>query len=176
MILQMRYYGDPILRKRAQPVLEITDEIREICHNMIETMRHYDGIGLAAPQVGYLLRIFVSNVAYEDEKGDIHLCEPKVYINPTLSNPSDALVERSEGCLSIPKLYAAVARPLSIDLEAQDMEGTLFQEKCYGYQARNRMHEKDHLDGVLFIDRIKGKRRTELEPALRRIKQQYYQP
>jgi len=174
MILQMRYFGDPILRKTALSVGEITDEIRAICHNMIETMLHYDGIGLAAPQVGYLLRIFVSNVAYEDEKGEIHLGEPKVYINPHLTHPSEALVERSEGCLSIPKLYAAVARPLSIELEATDLNGVLFQEQCYGYTARNRMHENDHLNGVLFIDRIKGKRRTALEPSLLRIKQQYY--
>jgi peptide deformylase len=172
VILRLRYYGDPILRKTAEPVFEITEEVKEICHNMIETMLHYDGIGLAAPQVGYLLRIFVSNVAHEDENGELHLGEPKVYINPTLTNPSDALVERSEGCLSIPKLYAAVVRPLSIDLEATDLEGNRFQETCYGYQARNRMHENDHLNGVLFIDRIKGKRRTALDPALRRIKQQ----
>jgi peptide deformylase len=176
MILQMRYYGDPILRKTAKPILEITDEIKEICYRMIETMLHYDGVGLAAPQVGYLLRIFVSNMVHEDEKGEVHLGQPKIYINPTLSNPSDVLVERSEGCLSIPKLYAAVARPLSIDLEAQDIDGNLFQESCYGYPARNRMHENDHLNGVLYIDRIKGKRRTALEPALRRIKQAYYKP
>jgi len=174
VILKLRYYGDPILRQTAAPILEVTDEIREICHNMIETMLHYDGIGLAATQVGYLLRIFVSNVAYEDDKGELHLGEPKVFINPSLTNPSDILVERSEGCLSIPKLYAAVARPLSIDLEATNLEGNLFQEQCYGYQARNRMHENDHLNGVLFIDRIKGKRRTALDPALRRIKQQYF--
>jgi peptide deformylase len=169
----MRYYGDPILRQAAKPVEEITDEIRAICHNMVETMLHCEGIGLAAPQVGYLLRIFVSNVAYEDEKGEVHLGEPKIYINPALTNPSETLAERSEGCLSIPKLYAPVARPLTIDLEATDLEGNQFHEQCYGYQARNRMHENDHLNGVLFIDRIKGKRRTELEPALRRIKQQF---
>ncbi len=173
MILQMRYYGDPILRQQAKPVEAITDEIREICKNMIATMNHYEGIGLAAPQVGYLLRIFVSPVDYEDENGELHLTDPKVYINPVLINPSDALVERSEGCLSIPKLYAAVARPLSIEIEAMDLDGNIFRETCYGYQARNRMHEVDHLNGVLFIDRIKGKRRTELEPTLRRIKQQY---
>lgn len=174
MTLQMRYYGDPILRQKALPVEKITDEIREICNNMIQTMMHYDGIGLAAPQVGYLLRIFISNVDHEDAEGEIHLCPPKVYINPVVSNPSDIMVERSEGCLSIPKLYAAVARPFSIDLEAMDLEGNSFHEQCYGYQARNRMHEIDHLNGTLFIDRIKGKRRTELDPALRRIKQQYY--
>ena len=128
MILQLLYYGNPILRKTAKPVDEITDEIRAICHNMVETMLHYQGIGLAAPQVGHLLRIFVSNVDYEDENGEIHLRAPKIYINPTISNPSDALVERSEGCLSIPKLYAAVARPLSIELEATDINGNLFTE------------------------------------------------
>lgn len=172
----MRYYNDPILRRKAEEVTEITDEIRQFCHDMVETMLHYDGIGLAATQVGRLLRIFVSNVAYEDENGEIHLAEPKVYINPVLTNPSESLVERSEGCLSIPKLYAPVLRPLSIHLEAIDLEGNHFTEECYGYQARNRMHENDHLNGVLFIDRIKGKRRTQLEPALKKIKQQYSNP
>lgn len=170
----MRYYGDPVLREKAKPVEEITDEIRELCHNMIETMLHYNGIGLAATQVGYLWRIFVSNVEFEDENGELHLGEPKVYINPVLTNPSETLVERSEGCLSIPKLYAAVTRPLKIELEALDIDGKPFREECYGYQARNRMHENDHLNGVLFIDRIKGKRRNELDAPLRRIKQQYY--
>lgn len=174
MILKLRYYGDSLLRQTAKPVEMINDEIREICQNMLETMKHYNGIGLSAPQVGYLLRIFVSNVAYEDEKGELHLGEPKVYINPILTSPSYTLVERSEGCLSIPKLYLAISRPLSIHLEATDIHGNQFHEECYGYQARNRMHENDHLNGVLFIDRIKGKRRTEIEPTLRRIKQQYF--
>jgi peptide deformylase len=174
VILKLRYYGDPILRQIAQPVETITDEVREICHNLVETMLHYDGIGLAAPQVGILLRIFVTNVEYEDEKGEIHLGEPKIYINPVLSNPSHSIVERSEGCLSIPKFYLAIPRPLSIHLEATDLNGNQFHEECYGYQARNRMHEVDHLNGVLFVDRVKGKRRTEIEPNLRRIKQQYY--
>ncbi|MCC5831990.1 MAG: peptide deformylase [Chlamydiales bacterium] len=173
MILQLRYYGDPVLRKKAQPVEEITDEIRQLCRDMIETMLAVNGIGLAAPQVGHLLRIFVSNVAYEDQEGEVHLGDPVVYINPVISEPSDMLVERSEGCLSIPKLYAAVARPLKITVEALDIEGNPFKKECYGYLARNIMHENDHLNGVLFIDRIKGKRRTLLEPELRRIKQHY---
>jgi peptide deformylase len=173
MKLKLCYYGDPILRKVAKPVEKITDEIRELCHNMVETMKGCDGIGLAAPQVGYLLRIFVSNLASEDEKGELHLGEPKIYINPILTAPSEALVERNEGCLSIPKLYLPIVRPLSIHLEATDLEGNTFHEECYGYPARNRMHENDHLNGVLFIDRIKGKRRTEIEPELRRIKQYY---
>lgn len=174
MKLPLRYYGDPILRQKAQPVEAITEEIRQLCLDMIETMLAYNGIGLAAPQVGHLVRIFVSNVAYEDEEGEVHLGDPVVYINPVLVEPSDSLVERSEGCLSIPKLYAAVARPLKITVEAMDIEGKSFTKECYGYHARNIMHENDHLNGVLFIDRIKGKRRTLLEPELRRIKLQYY--
>lgn len=174
MKLPLRYYGDPILRQKAQPVEAITEEIRQLCLDMIETMLAYNGIGLAAPQVGHLVRIFVSNVAYEDGEGEVHLGDPVVYINPVLVEPSDSLVERSEGCLSIPKLYAAVARPLKITVEAMDIEGKSFTKECYGYHARNIMHENDHLNGVLFIDRIKGKRRTLLEPELRRIKLQYY--
>lgn len=174
MILDLCYYGDPILRQKAEDVKEITEEIRQFCRDMIETMLHYNGIGLAATQVGSLLRIFVSNVEREDENGEVHLSEPRVYINPVLINPSDVLVERSEGCLSIPKLYASVARPLSIDVEALDIDGKPFKRECYGYLARNMMHENDHLNGVLFIDRIKGKKRTILEPELKRIKQQYY--
>ncbi len=173
MKLNVRYYGDPILRQKAEPVEKITEEIRQLCLDMCETMLSFNGIGLAAPQVGRLLRIFISNVAWEDERGELHLSEPKIYINPVLTAPSDTTAERSEGCLSIPKLYAAVDRPLTIHLDALDIEGNPFSEDCYGYVARNRMHENDHLNGVLFIDRIKGKRRSQLEPALRLIKQQY---
>ena len=174
MKLPLHYYGDPALRQKAEPVKEITEEIRTLCRDMVETMLAYNGIGLAATQVGQMVRIFVSNVAFEDKEGEVQLGDPIVYINPVLSEPSDTLVERSEGCLSIPKLYAAVARPLKITVEALDIEGNPFKKECYGYHARNIMHENDHLNGVLFIDRIKGKRRTLLEPELRRIKQQYY--
>lgn len=173
MKLDLRYYGDPILREKAKPIEEITDEIRNLAADMIETMNSYKGIGLAAPQVGVLLRMFISNLVSEDEQGELHYGEPMVFINPVISNPSDVLVERSEGCLSIPQLYYSVLRPLTITLEATDLEGNSFKEECYGYVARNRMHENDHLNGVLFIDRIKGKRRNEIEPYLRQIRQKY---
>jgi peptide deformylase len=173
MILQLKYYGDPILRKKAQEVKEITPEIQQLARDMIETMEATDGIGLAATQVGHLLRIYVSNVDYEREDGEVIIGEPRVYINPVLSSPSEALVERSEGCLSIPKLYAAVVRPLSIVVDALDINGVPFRRECYGYLARNMMHENDHLNGVLFIDRIQGKARQELDAPLRAIKKKY---
>lgn len=173
MRLKIRYYGDPILRVQAKPVSSITEDIRKLAADMIETMLACNGIGLAANQVGELVRIFVSNLDYEDEQGEIHLCDPVVYINPVLSDPSDTLVERSEGCLSIPSLTAPVVRPFTVKVEALDLNGNLFKKECCGYLARNIMHENDHLNGVLFVDRIKGKRRSQLEPKLRLIKTQY---
>ncbi len=170
---EILYYGDPILREKCKPIEAITDDIRQLARDLIDTMVAYDGVGLAAPQVGVLLRIFVSNVDFEDENGELHLCEPRVYINPTLTNAGDAIVERSEGCLSLPKLYLAVPRPISVTVEATDLNGTRFKRECYGYLARNMMHENDHLNGVLFFDWIKGKRRTQIEPQLRMIKQKY---
>lgn len=174
MILPLRYYGDPILRKRAQPIEKITDEIRQLSLNMAETMVAAKGIGLAGNQIGVLLRVFVSNVDYEDEQGELHLCEAKVYINPEITAPSEAIVECNEACLSIPGLKAPVIRPLSIILEYTDLEGNRLSQKNSGYPARCFMHETDHLNGKLFIDRIKGKKRRELDPQLRLIKQEYY--
>jgi peptide deformylase len=147
MKLPLRYYGDPILRQKAEPIEKITDEIKQLAHDMIETMIASNGIGLAANQVGHLVRMFVSILEKEDEKGNLHYGPPRVYINPILSNPSSTLVEMSEGCLSLPKLYIAVARPLTIHIEALDLEGNPFFEDCHGYVARNRMHENDHLNG-----------------------------
>lgn len=173
MKLNLRYYGDPILRKKAKPVEKITEEIKQLCRDMIETMVVLNGWGLAAPQVGHLLRIFISPITHENEKGEVQTGEPKVFINPMISDPNEVYVERSEGCLSVPKLFLPIPRPLTIKLEALDIDGNSFSEECYGYVARNRMHENDHLNGVLFFDRIKGRKRTEIEPILRRIKQEY---
>lgn len=170
MILDLSYYGDPVLRKKAEPVMEITDEIRELVKNMIVTMNHWKGVGLAAPQVGVSLRIYVSNIDFEDDLGEVHFCEPKVYINPILTNRSEIMVEKSEACLSIPGLYAPVSRPLSVEVEALNLEGQKFTEKTTRYLARCMMHENDHLDGVLFIDRIKGKLRKEIELELKKFK------
>lgn len=170
---RLRYYGDPVLRKKAEPVAEITEEIRHLVHTMYELMEKHNGCGLAATQVGELLRLFVSNVDREEPNGEVILGPPRVYINPILSNPSEIMVERGEACLSIPKLYLPVQRPMSITVVATDLEGKQFTHECSGFLARNMMHENDHLNGVLFIDRVKGKLRNEAEPFLRKIKQTY---
>lgn len=177
MKLPIRYYGDPVLREIAKPIEKITDEIRELAANMVETMHAANnGIGLAANQVGVLLRIFVSIVDYEDNHGELHYRAPRAIINPVLSEPSNALIECGEGCISFPKLYLPIARPRTIILDAIDIEGNPIHEECVGYVARHMMHETDHLNGVLFVDRVKGKRRNEIEPVLRQIKLKYYKP
>lgn len=175
MRLAMRYYGDPILRQKAENVKEITEEIKTLISNMAETMKAEKGVGLAAPQIGVSLRIFITNIDYEDDEGNIfYLEEPLVFINPQLSNVSDILVESSEGCLSIPGLRAPVVRPLQVTVEAIDGAGNRFIKECSRFLARCIFHENDHLNGVLFPDRIKGKMRTTIEGELKKIKQKYY--
>ena len=170
MRLKIYHYDHPILRTRCQPVELITEEIRQLVKDMIETMYVADGVGLAAPQVGYALRLFVLREYRENEEGHSFLSEPLVYINPVLSEPSDLLLTDTEGCLSIPGLRLPVTRPERITVSAMDLEGNLFTETVEGYNARIRMHENDHLNGVLFIDRVSKKARHEVEPFLKKIK------
>lgn len=172
--MRLRYYNDSILRKKSEEVEEVTEEIKTLAKEMIVLMHKYRGIGLAAPQVGILKRLFVSCLDYEDEEGELHIGESKVWINPKASNFSEEKVERNEGCLSMPGLYAPVIRPLRIDIEALDIDGKPFSFKpLEGFVARMVLHEIDHLDGVLYVDRIKGKRRTMLDPMLRKIDLEY---
>ena len=168
------YYGHEGLRKKCEEVTEITDEIRQLAQDLIETVLDKDGAGLAAPQIGYYVRVFVSR--YEngaDSEGWPILCPPKIYINPKLSKPSAEMDNHGEGCLSIPGIYEKVTRPISIEVEAMDLDGKIFTETATGWRARNLMHENDHLNGVLFIDRIHPNRRKKIDPALRDIKKKY---
>lgn len=173
MLLKIYYYGHPILRKRCEPVTEITDEIRKLAKDMIETMDKNDGAGLAAPQVGHSIRMFVLRNYVFTEDGQWRLSEPKVFINPKLSSPSEEKVTDTEGCLSIPGLRLHVERPEKITVEAMALDGTVFVEELEGYNARVRMHENDHINGVLFTDRVDVNTRKKIEPILREIKKKY---
>jgi peptide deformylase len=173
MLLPIYYYGHPILRKRCAPVGQITDEIRKMAQDMIETMDKNNGVGLAAPQVGHSIRLFVLRNYLFTEDGHWTLSEPKVYINPKLSSPGDELVCDTEGCLSLPGIRLEVERPNSITIEATDLDGKVFVEELEGYNARVRMHENDHINGVLFIDRIDVHTRKKLDPLLKEIKKKY---
>ncbi|MCB1085278.1 MAG: peptide deformylase [Chlamydiia bacterium] len=174
MIKDLVYYGDPLLRKKCQEVEEITDDIRQIAQDLIETALEKDGAGLAAPQIGYEVRMFVSRYENgEDKEGWPILCPPKIYINPKLSKPSEKMDTHNEGCLSIPGIYEKVTRPYEIHVEAMDLDGKIFTEVATGWRARNIMHENDHLNGVLYIDRIAPNQRKRLEPHLRELKKNF---
>ena len=173
MKLQLIYYGHPLLRKKAQPVAEITEEIKKLIQDMLETMQGQDGLGIAAPQVGKSLAIFITSPPVEDGKGGYTHEPPRVFINPKLSNPTEQGWEHSEACMSIPKLSGDVIRPVQITVTAQDINGKEFIEVFTGWPARVIMHENDHLNGVLFIDRIPQDQRREMENELRKIKKKY---
>jgi len=173
MLLPIYHYGHSVLRKHCTPIKEITDEIRKLAQDMIETMDKTNGIGLAAPQVGYPIRMFVCRDYIFGEEGNWTVSAPKVFINPTLSSPSDRILTDTEGCLSFPKLRLEIDRPDRIVVEALDIHGNLFREEVEGYNARVRMHENDHINGVLFIDRLDASTRKKLDPILRDIKKKH---
>ncbi|NDD57936.1 MAG: peptide deformylase [Chlamydiae bacterium] len=173
MKLPIIYYGHPVLRKKCEPIREITEDIKQLVADMIETMDASDGIGIAAPQVGRAIRLFVLRNYVETADGEYTLSPPKAYINPKLLNPSLELVEDVEGCLSMPGIRAKVKRPSSITVQATDLDGNEFCEHLEGYNARVRMHENDHINGVLFIDRLDSISRKKIEASLKEIKKKY---
>lgn len=178
MKLPLAYYGDAVLRKKGRQVAKIDDEIRQLVADMIETMREENGIGLAAPQVHKSLALFVTEVPIpvKGEGEEEVKWEPgkvRVFINPKIIKHSDELWTQDEGCLSIPKLYAPVERPVAVLVQAMDLEGNLFEEEFAWLDARAIMHENDHINGVLFIDRIHGQERKQLDPKLTEIKKAY---
>ncbi len=165
--LQLRYYGDPILRKRAEVVQEITDTERLLADDMLETLYATYGIGLAATQVGILKRLLIVDI---DEDEDGQEFEPLMLFNPEiLSTEGESVAE--EGCLSIPDLSADVRRPEQITVKAMNINSEDVEIDADGLLARVIQHEIDHLNGVLFIDRISGIKRQLLRDELKIIQQ-----
>ncbi len=145
--------GDPILKKHSVVVPDINDEIRALVTQMFETMEKGKGVGLAAVQVGELLRLFVTKVP-----GDTG----RVFINPDILETSIDQVTMEEGCLSIPGLYTDVERPKSVRVQAWNETGRPFTLSAEEYLARVIQHEMDHLNGILFIDRVESKKKQRL--------------
>ena len=148
--------GDPILKRHSVVVPEVNEEIRTLVDGMIEAMDRDKGVGLAAVQVGRLLRLFVVRVP-----GDT----ARVFINPDILETSIEQAPFEEGCLSIPGMYTDVIRPTSVRIQAWNLKGRPFTLNAEGYLARVIQHEFDHLNGILFIDRIDPKRRQRLLAA-----------
>ena len=172
MVLPIVFYGNKLLRARCAEVVEITPWIRQLVADMIETMDAKNGIGIAAPQVGHSLRIFVLR-NYIEVEDKTELSPPQVYINPKILHKSEETCIETEGCLSIPGIREEVERPVSITIEAMDLEGNHFTEELSGYNARVRMHENDHINGVLFIDRIHPIRRKKIAHFLKQIEERH---
>lgn len=171
--LKICYYGNPILRQRCNEVTEITDEIRDLAHEMIKAMDKYNGMGFAAPQGGYPLRMFVIYNHSVDDEGYVHLTTPQVFINPKILSTSEEHESMTEGCLSIPGIREHVLRPYKITVQATDLNGKTFVETREGLDARVVLHENDHINGVLYIDRIDKSLRKKIDPILKKIKKKY---
>ncbi len=170
MQLPIVYYGDPILRKKALVIEELNEELFVLAQNMLETMDNNNGIGLAAPQIGLSIRMFILRNYAVKEDGTIELTEPQTFINPTITVLDDRVQEEDEACISLPGLRGSVIRPYFIRVEAIGLDGKTFVEEIEGYKARVVMHENDHINGVLFIDRLSDREKKKLEPELRALK------
>ena len=158
--MQIITFPHPTLRHKSKPVKRVDAELRQLVSQMFELMYASRGIGLAANQVDLPLRLFVMNLEGEAGKG-----EEFVFINPVVTHPKGSET-KEEGCLSLPELYAEVIRPKRVRVEAYGIDGQEIQADIDGMFARCVQHEVDHLDGVLFIDRVKPTMLPELQPAL----------
>ena len=172
MIRPIVAYGDPVLKKEAEEVQEGFDNLSGLIEDMWETMYEADGVGLAAPQIGLSLRLFVADGTPfgEGEEGDAGCKDFKrVMINPVLFDLSEAQSSMEEGCLSIPGVREPVSRPVSIGVEYYDADWNLVEEHLDGLAARIVLHEYDDLDGIMIPDHIPAAKRMLLHGKLRDI-------
>ena len=158
MALDVRTFGDPVLKTRAAPVESFDDALAHLAEEMLATMREHEGVGLAANQIGRLKRILVA--ATEDEE--------YVIVNPVIEGLAETTEKELEGCLSIPGIQVEVERPTGLTLSGQDASGSPLRLETAGLLARIFQHEIDHLDGVLILDRTDRESR---KVAMREMRQ-----
>lgn len=162
-VLPIRIYPDPVLRAKCAPVERFDDEIRTLAEDMVETMHDAPGVGLAASQVGIELRLAVVDLSVGKDPEQL-----LVLVNPEVVEEEGEATE-VEGCLSLPEITDKVDRPYRIRVEAQDLDGETLEIEADDWLARAILHEIDHLDGVLFVDRLRGLRRDRARRALKRL-------
>ena len=163
-VLPIRIYPDPVLRVQCALVEEFGPDLESLVADMIETMHEAPGVGLAAPQVGVELR-----VAVVDATAGVDPDGVRVLVNPRVVD-SEGVDTDTEGCLSIPDFTEKVTRPARVRIAATDLEGSPFEMEAGELEARAIQHELDHLDGVLFVDRLRGLRRQRARSFLRRLR------
>jgi peptide deformylase len=181
MILPILQYGDPILRAKGKQIEEIDDRIRELAASMIETMHAAHGVGLAAQQIGEDLQLTVLDVsAVEDRPSMLKVdgtdVDPKTAMPLVLINPEIELHGETEvgveGCLSFPEITGDIERAQSVRVRAQNLEGDTIEFEAGGLLARAIQHEHDHLNGILFIDRMRSAAKVALSGRLRRLQKE----
>lgn len=175
MILPIVQYGHPALRQKGEPIERVTGEVRQLVTDMLDTMYDAHGIGLAAQQVGHPVRLTVldvrglkdrpSTLEIDGKAADIEARMPMVLINPELTPVGDT-VSGPEGCLSFPEIYADIPRAAMVEVRALGADGRPVAFRCGGLLARAIQHEVDHLNGVLFIDRMSRETKAELKETL----------
>jgi peptide deformylase len=179
MVLEVVKYGHPALRKKGARIEAITPAIKELIANMLDTMYAARGIGLAAQQVGEALQITVidvreasaerpSTLEIDGKPADVARFMPLVLINPVLA-PVGEPISGAEGCLSFPEMYADILRPGTVDVVAMDEKGKRLEFRCGGLLARAVQHETDHLNGILFIDRMDSDTKKSMKPQLEEL-------
>ena len=179
--LTMKYLGEACLHQKAARIEEITDDIRSLGEAMLEVMYKQEGVGLAAPQVGISLRLVTLDVPEPKEPGmplspgerELLPQMPLVLVNPEIESFSAVTEVGEEGCLSVPKLYAPVERPVSVVLKTTLLDGRQVRVDCGGFLARALQHELDHLDGVVYVQRVKDPDYAEILPQLQKIYKKY---
>lgn len=181
MLLNVRQYGDPVLRAVSAPVEHITDDLKNLVENMIETMYATEGIGLAAPQVGVNMRLVVIDIP-EDEEDDaepemitvngeqkpMRSIMPLAFVNPEIEPYGDQELF-TEGCLSVRGIRANVCRPDHVRAKLTLLDGSTLELDCGGLLARCLQHECDHLDGFLFVDRVSSAAKITLAKKLKKL-------
>ena len=181
MILPILQYGDPVLRAKGTRVEEIDDRVRELIANMIETMHSANGIGLAAQQIGEALQLTVLDISQvEDRPSTLKLngkeADPKSAMPLVLINPEIELLDETEvgteGCLSFPEITGEIERAKSVRARARTLEGGIIEIEASGFLARAIQHEDDHLNGILFIDRMNSAAKAALSSRLKRLQKE----
>lgn len=178
MILEITQYGNPILRKKCQPVEEVTEELKKLALDMIETMINAEGVGLAAPQIDRDLQLAVVDVSHDPEcitylrvdgkDANLESIMPLVFINPVLEF-GQAKESATEGCLSIDGINSEVRRPADVKATLELLDGRKVVIETDGLLSRAIQHETDHLNGILFVDRLSTASKVSIRRKLKRL-------
>lgn len=170
-VLPIVTYNDPVLRNETQPVESDNDDLQELIDNMFQTMYNSNGVGLAAPQIGKSIQLFVVDADAVTEELDEENKGPLVFINPKITSKTGEIVKMEEGCLSIPDVRDDVSRPENITITYLDRDFNQQTMQASGWLSRIIQHEYDHLKGVLFLDYLSAFRRRLHKSTLKKIKQ-----